>query len=164
MNWADWTIICIVLISSLIGLSRGLVKEALSLAIWVIAFFVAMTFRDPLSLLLVDYIEMPSVRQMAAFAILFAATLIVGAMVNHLLSELIKITGLSGTDRFLGVIFGMLRGVAVVLAIVILVPLFVSIDQDPWWQASLLIPHFQAMEEWSKLVVGQLTSFFVNLF
>jgi membrane protein required for colicin V production len=164
MNWADWSIIAILGVSSLIGLYRGFIKEALSLLTWAVAFVVAMSFRDPMSLLLVDAIDTPSVRQMAAFAILFVATLIVGAMVNYLVSELVRMTGLSGTDRLLGMMFGVARGVVVVLAIVILVPPLVAIDQDAWWQQSKLIPHFQAMEDWAKLITARLTDYFVNLF
>lgn len=164
MNWADWGIAGILLVSSLIGLKRGFIKEALSVLCWIAAFVVAMTFRDAMALLLVDQIDVPSVRQMAAFAILFVATLVVGAMVNYLISELVRMTGLSGTDRLFGMIFGLARGVAVVLAAVILIPPLVAIDQDPWFQQSMLIPHFQAMEEWAKLMTGQVTHYFLNLF
>ncbi|GAA5316815.1 MAG: CvpA family protein [Candidatus Pelagadaptatus aseana] len=164
MNWADWSIIAILVVSSLIGMYRGFIKEALSLLTWVVAFVLAMTFRDPMSLLLVDMIDTPSVRQMAAFAILFVATLIVGAMVNYLISELVRMTGLSGTDRLFGMMFGVARGAAVVLAIIILLPPLIAIDQDSWWQQSKLIPHFQAMEDWAKLITARLTDYFVNLF
>ena len=74
MNWADWVIIAIIVLSGLISLKRGFIKEALSLLIWVLAFVIARMFSANMSTLLVDYIDVPTVRYAAAFAILFAAT------------------------------------------------------------------------------------------
>ena len=99
MNWADWTILTIIAISSLFSLKRGFVREALSLVTWVSAFIVARLFSQSLSFLLEPYIETPSVRVVAAFAILFIATLIVGVLINKLIGALIEATGLSATDR-----------------------------------------------------------------
>lgn len=164
MNWADWTILAILAVSSLISLKRGFIKEALSLAVWVAAFVIAMTFRDSLASLLENSIVTPSIRDMAAFAILFAATLIVGAMVNYLISELVRMTGLSGTDRLFGMIFGMARGLIVVMAILLLVPPVVPIDQDPWWQESNLIPHFMTLEAWSRQLAGQTADLVLRFF
>lgn len=164
MNWADWAILAILVVSSLISLKRGFVKEALSMANWVLAFFVAMTFRDPLAALLEAQIVTPSLREMVAFAILFAATLIVGAMVNYLIGELVRMTGLSGTDRLFGMIFGFIRGFIVVMAVLLLVPPLVAIDQDSWWQESLLIPHLLEFEDWCRLAANELISFISKLF
>ena len=164
MNWADWVILAILTISSLISLKRGFVKEALSMANWVIAFVVAMTFRDSLSALLVDQISTPSVRDMTAFAILFALTLIVGAMVNYLLGELIRMTGLSGTDRFFGILFGFIRGFVVVMAILIFVPSIIPIEQDSWWQSSALIPHLLKFEGWFQLAMREVSTLVSGFF
>lgn len=164
MNWADWIILAILVVSSLISLKRGFVKEALSLLNWVIAFFVAMAFRDVLSVLLSSYISTPSVRDMVAFATLFAATLIVGAMLNNLVSELVRLTGLSGTDRTFGMIFGLLRGFVIVMAIILLVPMIVPIDQDGWWQQSLLIPELLKLESWCRSIASEIVALFSKLF
>lgn len=164
MNWADWTIVGILAVSCLIGLKRGFIKEALSLACWVAAFMVAMTFRDPLSALLANTITTPSIREMSAFAMLFVATLIVGAMVNYLIGELVRITGLSGTDRLFGMMFGAARGAIVVMAILLLVPPIVPIDQDPWWQQSNLIPSFLSMEEGARRASDTVIDYAVSLF
>ena len=124
---------------------------------WVLAFVVAVTFRDQLSLILVDYISTPSVRDLSAFGILFALTLIVGAMVNYLIGELVRMTGLSGTDRFFGVIFGFIRGFIVVMSLLIFLPSLISIEEDSWWQESLLIPGLLKFEDWCLLVLAEVS-------
>jgi membrane protein required for colicin V production len=164
MNWADWVILAILVVSSLISLKRGFVREALSLVNWFIAFFIAMSFHAALAGLLQAYIGAPSLREMVAFASLFALTLIVGAMVNNLLVELVRMTGLGGTDKTFGMIFGLLRGFIIVMAILILVPPFVPIDQDGWWQQSMLIPELLKLEGWCRLMVSELSTLISGLF
>jgi membrane protein required for colicin V production len=154
LTWVDWAIIAIIVISCLISLKRGFVKEALSLVTWIIAGVVAWMFGGALSQHLTDFIEMPSARIIAGCAILFVATLLVGALINFLISELVRVTGLSGTDRFLGMVFGGARGALLVVVLVGLLSL-APVQQDPWWQQSSLIPHFLMVADWSKnLIVG----------
>lgn len=153
-TWVDWAIIAIVIISSLISLKRGFVKEALSLLIWIVAGAVAWMFGGSLAQYLESYIQMPSARVIAGCAILFVATLLVGAMLNFLIGELIRVTGLSGTDRFLGMAFGAARGGLLVVVAVGLLSLG-PVQQDPWWQESRLIPQFLLVADWSKnLILG----------
>ncbi|WP_194787718.1 CvpA family protein [Pseudomonas sp. UFMG81] len=148
-TWVDWAIIAIIAISSLISLKRGFVKEALSLVIWIVAGALAWMFGGSLSVYLESYIQTPSMRTIAGCAILFVATLLVGAMLNFLIGELIRVTGLSGTDRFLGMAFGAARGALLVVVAVGLLSLG-PVQQDPWWQESRLIPQFLLVADWSK--------------
>ncbi len=164
MNWADWVIIAILIVSSLISIKRGFVKEALSLVNWGLAFFIAVAFRDVLSSLLSDYIATPSLRDMVSFAALFASTLIVGAMVSNLIAELVRLTGLSGTDRTFGMVFGLLRGFIMIMAIIIFVPLVLPIDQDGWWKESLLIPQLLELEGWCRSITKEVAALFSKLF
>ena len=159
---ADIAIVAIVAISGLISLIRGFVKEAMSLVIWVAAFAVAMTFKEMAADMLVNVIALASMRQLAAWAGLFVGTLLLGAMVNFLLGKLVSSTGLSGTDRTLGLVFGVFRGLLLVLAIVIILPKAVPVDQDPWWIASSLIPLFQDFEVWGKEVAGAVKDFLTS--
>ena len=153
-TWVDWAIIAIIAISSLISLKRGFVKVALSLVTWIIAGVVAWMFGGALSQHLTEFIEMPSARVIAGCAILFVATLLVGALVNFLISELVRVTGLSGTDRFLGMVFGGARGALLVVVLTGLLSL-APVQQDPWWQQSSLLPHFLMVADWSKnLILG----------
>ena len=164
MNWADLAILGILLVSSLISIKRGFVKEALSLAAWGAAFIVAMLFRGSLASLLVNSIASPSVREMVAFGVLFAATLIVAAMTNYLIGEVVRMTGLSGTDRLFGMVFGLLRGFIVVMAILLLLPPIVPIDQETFWQESALIPHFMTLEGWCRAAANGVIDFVTGLF
>lgn len=156
MNWADWTIVAIIAISSLISIKRGFVKEAISLGIWALAFFIAVAFDDHLAVLLQDLVDSASLRFMISFVVLFAATLVVGSMVNYLLGELVRMTGLSGTDRVFGMAFGLARGVILVMAILILLPMAVPVQQDEWWRQSLIIPRLLLMEQWCKDTFAQI--------
>lgn len=153
-TWVDWAIVAIIAISALISLSRGFVKEALSLVTWIIAGAVAWMFGGSLSEYLAGYIQTPSARVITGCAIMFVATLIVGAMINYLIGELVRVTGLSGTDRFLGMAFGAARGVLLVVVAVGLLSLG-PVQQDGWWKESQLVPKFLLVADWSKnLILG----------
>ncbi len=149
MNWADWTILGIIGVSSLFSLKRGFVREALSLVTWVAAFIIARLFSQSLSVVLEPYLETPSVRYIAAFAILFIAALVVGVLINKLVGALVDATGLTGTDRVLGIGFGAARGGLIVVAIVALIGMSPAVN-DRWCKESQLIPHFVLMEAWTK--------------
>lgn len=106
---------------------------------------------------LVEFIEIPSLRVIAGCTILFVATLMLGALVNYLIGELVRVTGLSGTDRFLGMVFGAARGALLIVVLVGLVSLAPAVEQDLWWQKSILIPHFLMVADWSKTFILQFT-------
>ena len=154
-TWIDWLIAGIVIISALISLKRGFFKEILSLLTWLAAIFVAWFFGGALSERFTDYIETPSVRLLVACALLFIATLMVGALINRMIAELVQITGLSGTDRILGVVFGGLRGCLLVTILVGLLTM-VPLKQDQAWKQSVLLPHFMLLADWSKQTVVEL--------
>jgi len=142
LNWADIAVLAIVLLSTLISLIRGFVKEAISLATWVLAIWVSLKYTPFVSGHLVELVDVPSLRLGIAGLILFISTLIVGALVNYIIGQLVDKTGFSGTDRTLGAVFGVLRGVLVVALVVILAGL-TPIPQDPWWKQSYLLPKIQ---------------------
>ncbi len=162
MNWADWVILAVIVVSSLISLKRGFVKEALSLATWIAAFVVARLFTDNMSALLAGYIDTPSARVVAAFVLLFVATLFAGALINNLIGLLVRATGLSGTDRVLGMVFGIARGGVLVVVLVALLGL-TPVIQDRWWQQSTLIPHFAVMEEWTQNLASDTSELIMNI-
>jgi membrane protein required for colicin V production len=146
-NWADYSIIGIIFLSAIISLVRGFIREALSLATWTVAAWIAIRFYSPLADQLVNVIKTPSFRIGAAFAIIFIIVLILGGMVSAVFSRLVNHTGLSGTDRLVGLIFGVARGI-LLIAVLLLMGTMTGLIKAPWWQASQLIPHFQNIVLW----------------
>jgi len=157
MNWADWAIVVILTLSSLISLARGFIKEAFSLLIWIAALVLANVFSHNLDRLLVNTITTPSLRAMTAFISIFIAVLIIGALLNYCVGLLVKATGLSGTDRLLGIFFGLLRGLFIVIILLAYIPVFIPIKKDPWYQQSTLIPYFAPYEATVKNIASDIS-------
>jgi membrane protein required for colicin V production len=147
--WIDYAIIGLISISALIGLSRGFVREFFSIAAWVAAIWIGLSFSRDLSHYLRTLIEHPAGRMAAAFAVLIVLTLIVGGLVGYLLRQLIDKTGLSGSDRFAGFVFGIGRGMVVVAMLVLLAGL-TPLPNDLWWRESTLITPFQSLALWLR--------------
>ena len=148
MQYADYIVLAIIAISILVGSIRGFIKEAFSLAVWAAAFLIAFQYSGALALQLENHIELPSVRTSLAFAGLFISILLVGGLFTFLVGKLVEKTGLSGTDRLLGGVFGGVRGLALVLAIMLFAGM-TPVPQDPWWQQSRTIQSLMPLAEWS---------------
>lgn len=148
-NWIDYSIIAIIALSVLISVMRGFVREVISLVIWVAAIIVSFIFYQYIAGLLVNVIHSNSVRLVISFVGLFLATLILGMLINYLIGQLVSNTGLSGTDRVLGVIFGIARGILVVVLLMMLAGL-TPFSREEAWQDSVLIPQFEPIENWVK--------------
>ena len=144
----DWAIIVVLAISTLMSLRRGFLKEALSLGTWIAAFIIARQFHDPMDQLLETQIADSLMRSIAAFAALFVGTLLVGAALGFLLSALINATGLSSTDRILGMVFGFARGALIVTVVIGLLNLTPLVN-DTWYTNSSLVPHFETVAQWA---------------
>lgn len=142
---ADIVILIIVLLSSVIGLMRGLFKELISLLVWFAAVMLALYFSTAMGDVLSGQIADESIRTVVGFFIIFLATLILGGIVQVLVKQLISSTGLTGTDRFLGFIFGSARGV--LICIVGLIALQSFELEAGWWTESRIIPELLAFED-----------------
>jgi membrane protein required for colicin V production len=147
-NWVDWSVMGLIALSTLVGVMRGFIKEAFSLVIWVLAFWVAFKFSNGMAdAFLAKHITQGSIRYGIAFAGLFVATLIVGGLLNHIFGTFVKRTGLGGTDRILGIVFGFLRGV-MIIAVVLLFAELTPATKQKWYQESHLVPHFIWVSQW----------------
>jgi membrane protein required for colicin V production len=146
MNWPDYAILAVIAISTGVGALRGFIKEVFSLLVWAAAFLVAYRFGGDVAALMEDSVSLPSARTAMGFTGLFIAVLLVGGLLNYLLGRLVESTGLSGTDRLLGGVFGAVRGLALVLA-VLLVAGLTPLPADPWWQESRSIARLMPLVE-----------------
>jgi membrane protein required for colicin V production len=146
MTWVDIAIVVIILISAVISLFRGLIKEVLSLLSWIVAIWLALTFTNRLAPAFAGLVSLPSAQQIVAFLVIFIGALLCGALINYLIGRLVAATGLTGTDRALGTVFGVLRGWAIVVLLVLLAGA-TAMPRDPWWRESRLLGHFQGLAE-----------------
>jgi membrane protein required for colicin V production len=149
MAWIDIAILALIVLSAVLSLFRGFVKEALALASWLVALWVAMVFYENFAAVLAKWIAEPSLQKIVAFTLLFIAVLLLGAALNYLAGKLVSRTGLAGTDRMLGVVFGVARG-AVIVAILVLLAGLTPVPQDSWWKASHLIGYFEDIALWMR--------------
>ena len=149
MSWIDVVILAVIALSAVLSLWRGFVKEALSLASWIVAIWVAVVFFEPLAGMLSGWISSATARKVTAFVALFLCTLILGAVLSQLAGQLVRRTGLTGTDRALGVVFGAGRGV-LIIALLVLLAGFTTIPQEAWWRESRLLVHFQDLAIWLR--------------
>lgn len=156
LNQVDIAILIITTLSSLFGLWRGLIKEVLSLLSWIAALLVARVYSEYLSEMLLGMIENDGIRYVTAFAILFVAVMMAGTLINFLLSKVLGASGLKLVDRLLGAVFGIARGLIIVLVVMFISSVFVS--ETALWQESKLIPYGMTMIESSKIFIGDLNS------
>jgi membrane protein required for colicin V production len=159
VTWLDLLILVVILLSAIVGAWRGLVKEAVSLASWVLAIWIALRFSSALAGLLPESLSqvnfgigemrfrIDNVRVGIAMIVLFVLTLIVGAVANYLLSRLVKLANFTGVDRVLGGVFGVARGALLVVGLVLLAGLS-SVPKSDLWGDSLFVPPFQGGAEW----------------
>lgn len=154
MNWFDYAIIVALALSVLVGLWRGFIGEVMALVCWVLAFWVAWMFGPVLAEQFSASISVPSVRVMLGYAVCFVAVLIAGAIVSYLLRKLVSGSGLSGTDRLLGMVFGLVRGFALVVLVIVLMK-FTPVIRDDWWQQSRLLPTFERSASWMTTLLPE---------
>lgn len=152
MNWIDITILVVIALSALLGLVRGFVREALSLAGWAVATWVALEFSPGLSNLMASAITLDSLRFVIAFLLLFIATLVLAAVLNHLVSQTVRKSTLSGADRGAGALFGVLRGV-VIVAVLIWLAGFTKLPHELPWKQSVLAGYFEDISGWMRNMV-----------
>ncbi|MCE5232157.1 MAG: CvpA family protein [Mizugakiibacter sp.] len=147
MNFADYIILGVLALSVLFGLWRGLIGEVLALAIWAAAAAVAWLFGPRLAQMFAAHVEVPSVRLLLGYGLCFIVVLLAGALLGFLVRKLVEGSGLSGSDRLFGMLFGLARGLVLVTLAVLLLG-FTPFPRDPWWRQSRLLPSFEQAAAW----------------
>ncbi|MDY6991775.1 MAG: CvpA family protein [Pseudomonadota bacterium] len=144
MNVADFSIGIFIVTSSVIGLFQGFVKEVLSVLAWMLSLALALAFVKDLAQLLSLFIPFADLQIGIALTTLFFATFIMLLWVNYLIINSLGPTPLSGFERFLGGLFGLIRGGIAIIFLILLAAL-TQISTMPWWQEALLIQKFKLM-------------------
>lgn len=151
MTWLDYAVIGIIAVSLVWSAFRGVVREIISLAGWIMAFLAASLFAGPLALALPREIPGEPLRALIAYLGIFIVVLIVSSLTGLLLSKLVQVAGLGATDRLFGAVFGLARGAVLVVALALMAGL-TSAPRQPWWRDSLvgapLVSAAQALKPW----------------
>ncbi|MFY9327624.1 MAG: CvpA family protein [Georgfuchsia sp.] len=154
MTIFDYSVLAGVALSVLLGFWRGVVSEVLALVAWVLAFILGRLFAPHLALELSRWITDPALQYLAAFLAIAVAVLLLAALVRLLVSGLLRAIGLGWADRFLGAMFGLARGVLLVLVLVAAGGL-TTFPKQQWWHSAVLAAPLQtavvAMKPWLPL-------------
>lgn len=151
MSLFDIIVVSIIALSLFFGFWRGFVKEILSILTWIAALLIARIYSEFLAPMFSGFVDDTSVRYVLAFAVLFVLTMMLGTLLNHFMSKLITVTGLKFTDRLLGGVFGLCRGVIIGLLILFFAGPFFS--GSIWWQSSSIVPYGIELIELSKVLI-----------
>ena len=122
LNFADWFILVVLVASGLISFSRGFTKEFLSLFLWVAAFIAAISLEYLATPKIDEYIGNPEISKILSYVVVFIVFIFIGGILIKFITKIIKWSGASGFDRFLGVLFGLIRGLIVLFVIFLLLP------------------------------------------
>jgi len=154
----DYAVVAIVVASVLLGAWRGLVSEVLALVAWVAALLAGRELSPGMAPVFSEWLKEPALQYAAAFAVIVVAVLVAVALTRLALSKLLRAIGLGPLDRFLGSVFGVARGVLVVL-LCVLVGGLTMLPQQAWWRQAWLAPPLEtavlASKPWLPAAVAK---------
>lgn len=150
MSYADIAIILVFALSMSIGLVRGFVVEVMAIIVWILAVGLAYRFGPVLATHFSPTVELSSARIFLGYGLIFIGTLVAGAILIYFLKKLVAGTGLSGTDRLFGMLFGAVRGVVLVTVTILMLGL-TPMPGDLWWGESRAIKMFLPMAERARV-------------
>jgi membrane protein required for colicin V production len=154
MNVTDYLVIAAVVISAIVGAMRGFLREAVALATWLVALFVAWHFADLIEPHLGGLLSGSYVKPWAARVIIVLLILLLGAAIGAMLDHFVRLSIFSGMDRFLGLVFGLMRGV-VLLGVFIILAQLLRLDGEKWWTRSMLVPYGESVANGLRALVGE---------
>jgi len=139
MPYFDLTVVAVILLSTLFAFLRGVVRELVAIASWIVGLVAALRYSDFVAELFASFDIPPIARHALGFVLILIAVLLVGALVARLLKNVIHGVGLGFIDRFLGAVFGVLRG-ALIMLIFALIAGATTLPRHDWWQNSISGP------------------------
>src|SRR5579872_1034120 len=154
MYLTDYLVIIAVLVSAIVGAMRGFLREAVALATWIIALFVAWHFSDLIEPHLGGLLSGSYVKPWAARVIIVVLLLLLGAAIGAALSHFVRLSIFSGLDRLLGLVFGLLRAM-VLLGVFVILGQLLRLDGERWLRHSTLIPYGEAVANGLRALVGE---------
>ena len=154
MTGADVLIVLVLLGSTIIGLLRGFVREAVSVVFWIIAIWSAWKFGPVVEPHLGGVLTNPAIAPWVGRLTVLVLVLLIGWVVAMLLSYFTRSLGLGAMDRVFGLMFGILRGMVLVGLIVIGGELL-HLNQEEWWNRSKLVPYGETIGDWLRAMVGE---------
>lgn len=154
MNLADYLVIAAVVISAIVGAMRGFLREAIALASLIVAIFLAWHFSGLIEPHLGGLLAKPPVSTWAARTIVFLIVLLIGMAVGALLGYFVRLSLFSATDRFLGLVFGLLRGF-VLLGVFVILGQLLRLEGESWWKHSRLMPYGESIANGLRAIVGE---------
>ena len=172
VSWIDIGIVLIFVISTAFALFRGFVKEAISITTWVAAIWLAIVFSNDVSVLLPESLDnaqfnmgetrmnIENLSVGIAFIMIVVGTLVFGALINYVLSQVMKMQVLRGADRFLGILFGLARATAIVVVLVMLASMTNLPTSESWARSKTVVP----FEKMALIVVRYIPENYAHLF
>jgi membrane protein required for colicin V production len=154
MNLTDGLVIVAIVLSAIVGAARGFLREAVAVAAWVIALFLAWHFSDLVAPHLGGLLSDSEVRPWAARVIIVLLVLLLGAAVGAALAHFVRLSIFSGMDRLLGFAFGVLRGF-VLLGVFVILGQLLRLQEEHWWRHSMLIPYGESIANGLRVLVGE---------
>jgi len=154
MSGADVLIVLVLFGSTLTGLLRGFVREAVALAFWVIAIWAAWRYGPVVEPHLGGLLADPSISPWAGRLIVLVSTLVVGWVAGMVLGYFTRGIGLGLVDRVIGLLFGIVRGV-VLIGLMVIGAELLHLNREPWWKQSSLIPYGETAGDWLRAMVGE---------
>src|SRR5579872_997414 len=154
MNVTDYLVIAGIVISAAVGALRGFLREAVAVVTWVIALFIAWHFSDLIEPHLGGLLAGSNVRVWAARTIIVVLILLLGTGIGAALSHFVRVSVFSGMDRFLGVLFGALRGM-VVFGVLVILGQLLRLEDERWWRQSQLVPYGESIANGLRTLVGE---------
>ena len=147
----DILIAVAIAISVVVGIFRGFVKEAISIAALLFAIWAALYFGPVIGDVSDSWLSSEELQMWFGRVLVFSVVLAVGGLLGWGISKIVRLSVLSGMDRFLGSLFGALRGI-LLAAVFIVGGQFAGFDNDEWWLKSRLIPHLEVVADWIKVM------------